>query len=247
MFQRLILVLGITYLLAGCQFTETMVLNEDGSGRMSIQVDMGEFMEMPGVMEGDTTMTKQDTIISFKSLLTQMKDSISNLPVEKQNQLKALEKYQMRMFSDPEKKQFWMEVFTDFKNVEEANDILWSFGQSGNFIPGSSNNAKEGNSDFEEPELIGVNYSFGNGKFKRDGFIKNEEGHQAQLDSLKQSESFMSEITYKLKYTFPKKIKSTTASDATYSDDRKTIAIEKSFLDYFKNPDILDIEVELEH
>jgi hypothetical protein len=246
MLQRLLFVVGNVLFLVSCQFTETMVLNEDGSGRMSINVDMSEFMEMPGVMEADSSITKQDTIISFKTLLMEKKDSIAKLSKEQQDKLKALENYQMHMFSDPDKKQFMMDVFTDFKSVGEANDILWGFGQSGNFIPGASNNSNEENAGFDEPELIGVYYTFERGKFKRDAFVKDVEEHQAQVDSLKQTESFMGGITYKIKYTFPRKIKSTNIPDALYSEDRKTMELEKSFIDYFKNPDILDIEVELE-
>ncbi len=247
MFQRLIVVFGVVLVLASCQFTETMVLNEDGSGRMSINVDMGEFMGMPGVMDGDSAMTKQDTIILYKTLLTEKKDSIASLPKEIQDRLNALENYQLHLFSDPDQKQFTMDVFTDFKTVGEANDILSAFGQSGSFIPGTTNTSDQENSDFDEPEFIGVNYTFERGKFKRDAFIKNIEGHQAQIDSLKQTESFMDGITYKIKYTFPRKIKSTSVSDVLYSEDRKTMELERGFLEYFKNPDVLDLEVELEN
>ena len=56
----------------------------------------------------------------------------------------------------------------------------------------------------------------------------------------------MSGMTYKLKYTFPRKIKKSSVEDATYSLDGKTIEMERSFIDYIKNPDIMDLEVELE-
>ena len=56
----------------------------------------------------------------------------------------------------------------------------------------------------------------------------------------------MSGISYKLKYTFPKKIKKTSAEDATFSLDGKTLELERGFVEYLKNPDVLDIEVELE-
>lgn len=247
MLQRILVVLCATLTLASCQFTETMVLQEDGSGRMSISVDMGEVMGMSGAMEGDANMVKQDTVISFKSLLQEKKDSIAKLPQSSQDKLKAIEEYQLHLISDPDQKQFIMDVYTDFKKVGEANDLFWGFGQSGNFIPGASNNSQEGSSDFEEPEIIGVSYTFTNGKFKRDAFIKDKEAHQVQLDSLKLTESFMSEIKYKLKYTFPRKIKSATLTEVLLSDDGRTLELEKSFLDYFKNPDILDLEIELEN
>ncbi len=75
---------------------------------------------------------------------------------------------------------------------------------------------------------------------------KNEKLHQQQVDSLKQGEAFMGGSNYTLKYTFPKKIKKTSNSEATFSEDRKTVTVQKSFIEYFKNPDLLDLEVELE-
>ena len=56
----------------------------------------------------------------------------------------------------------------------------------------------------------------------------------------------MSGITYKVKYTFPRKIKSTSVEDATFSLDGKTLELQRNFIDYMKNPDVLDIEVVLE-
>jgi len=74
-----------------------------------------------------------------------------------------------------------------------------------------------------------------------------KEQHSAQMDSLKQVESFMGRTQYKIKYTFPRRIKSASIEDATFSLDGKTLELSRGFLDYFKNPDVLDIEVELEN
>ncbi len=73
-----------------------------------------------------------------------------------------------------------------------------------------------------------------------------QELFQQQLDSLEGAEMFLSGSTYTLKYHFPKKIKSTTAEEATFSQDGKTLIYEVNFLDLMKNPSVLDLEVELE-
>ena len=57
---------------------------------------------------------------------------------------------------------------------------------------------------------------------------------------------FLSGSTYTLKYHFPRKVKSTTAEEATFSADGKTLIYEVSFLEMMKDPKLLDIEVELE-
>ena len=64
---------------------------------------------------------------------------------------------------------------------------------------------------------------------------------------MKQAEGFMGTMVYKLKYTFPKKIVKSSIEDARFSLDGKTIEVESTFLEYLKNPDVLDLEVELEN
>ncbi len=44
MYKKLIAVTTIIFSLVSCQFTETMVLQEDGSGRMSIKMDLSEMI-----------------------------------------------------------------------------------------------------------------------------------------------------------------------------------------------------------
>lgn len=67
-----------------------------------------------------------------------------------------------------------------------------------------------------------------------------------QVDSLKGSESWLKNMKYTLKYTFPKKIVKSSIDDATYSLDAKTIEVTRSFVAYVKDPNVLDLEIELE-
>jgi hypothetical protein len=107
-------------------------------------------------------------------------------------------------------------------------------------------NGNATNNKASESDAVGVAFSFKKGIFKRDAFIIDEKAHQELIDSLKGAASFMRGITYQLKYTFPTKVIKASAKDAKLSLDGKTIEIERSFLAYLKNPDILDLEVELE-
>lgn len=243
-FKKIIALIVVSVALVSCQFTETLVLNEDGTGTMAISMDLSEMMAFSGEMAQDSTFAKQDTVVSFKDLLEEKKDSIAQLPMAEQKRLKAMENYKMRMVTDPETNKMVIDIFTDFKNVAEANDLMKGFEQSQNVIPGATSNPEEDKGS--EPEVIGVSYTYAKGKFKRDAFIKDKVQHKAQVDSLKNAEAFMSGITYKVKYTFPKKIKKASVDDATFSLDGKTLELQRSFVEYIKNPDILDIEVELE-
>ncbi len=72
MLYRTVLILLIAFTVVSCQFIETMVLNEDGSGRMSIEMDMGEMMAFGGMLE-DTLEVRKDTIISMRDVLEEKK------------------------------------------------------------------------------------------------------------------------------------------------------------------------------
>lgn len=242
--QILVLIL-VAFSLVSCQFNETLVLNEDGTGRMSLSMDLSEMMAFGGEMSQDSTFTKQDTIVSLKEIFEEKKDSISKLSKAEQKRLKSIENYKIHMVSDPDENKLIVDVFSDFKDVSEANNLMQGFEQTESLLPG--NKSAGADDDSPESELLGVSYTFKKGVFKRDAFIKDEERHKSQLDSLKQAESFMSSMKYKIKYTFPRRIKKASAEDATYSLDGKTIELERNFLDYFKNPDVLDLEVELEN
>lgn len=247
MIKKLFFLLALSIPLISCQFTETLQLNEDGSGRMAIVMDMSEMMAMGGDMMKDSVATKLDTIISMKTFLEEKKDSISQLSEKKQMQLKKLENYYIQTSMDTEKGEMIINMYTDFKNIDEANDIFNGLGQTGSLMPGLGDQMSMNDDEKEDDkEIIGVSYSYKNKKFIRDSFIKDVVKHKQEVDSLKKTESFMGAMRYKLKYSFPSKIVKSSIENATYSLDGKTIEVEASFTDYFKNPDILDLEIELE-
>ncbi|MEH6763754.1 MAG: hypothetical protein V7655_04570 [Aequorivita antarctica] len=242
---KLLLLFILAFTFVSCQFTETMVMNEDGSGTMRVEVNLNEMMAFGGGAMGDSTVMKMDTIVYMKQFLEEKKDSISKLSITEQQKLKKLENFNIHIKMDSETSEMVYDISTNFKNINEANDMLNGLEQAGNLIPNKDAN-NEIKKEEDSPEVVGVNYSFKNGIFKRDAYIKDEKLHAQQVDSMKQAEAFMGGSNYMLKYTFPKKIKNTSNPDATFSADKKTVSIQAPFLEYFKNPDLLDLEVELE-
>lgn len=245
MLQKLFFLFALAFTATSCQFTETMVMNEDGSGIMTVEVNLNEMMAFGGQAMADSTVVKMDTIVYMKQFLEEKKDSISKLSVTEQQELKKLENFNIHIKMDSETSEMVYDISTNFKNISEANDILKGLEQAGNLMPNPDANT-EIKKEEDTPEIVGVNYSFEKGIFKRDAYIKDEKLHQQQVDSMKQAEAFMGSSNYVLKYTFPKKIKKTSNPDATFSEDKKTVSIQAPFLDYIKNPDLLDLEVELE-
>ena len=233
-------------LLMSCQFKESMVMDENGQGRISVQIDLAEMMAFTGGFDADSTMTKQDTIITFKDFLVEKKDSIATLPLAEQERLKALENYALHMFIDPEAEEMLMNLYLDFDDISEANDIFRGFEQAGALIPGNAVNIG-GDASKSDEQVIGVKYEFKKNIFKRDSYIIDQVAYQAKMDSIGPVEAFLSGVEYTLEYTFPRKIKSASVEDATFSLDGKTISVRRKFIDYMKNPDILDLEVSLEN
>jgi|TARA_R110002110_G_scaffold64434_11_gene178059 hypothetical protein len=245
MFLKGLFVFLLMPTLISCQFTETIVFNEDNSGKMSIEMDMGEMMAFGGETS-DSIATKKDTLIFIKDILEEKKDSISKLPKVEQQKLRRMENYEMRMKIDSENDELLFNLAVNFKSIEKANGLLEGFSDSMSLMPNTGADLKFDVDDEVSSDAIAVDYSFKRSKFSRDAYINDEEKHKMQLDSLEGSESWLQNIKYTLKYTFPRKIVKSSIDDATYSLDAKTIEVTRNFVAYMKDPNILDLEIELE-
>lgn len=245
MIKKLFFLIVMATTIISCQFTETMVLNEDGSGRMSIELNMDDFMAMGG-SSMDSVATKIDTTVYMKELLKEKKDSISQLPKAEQDRLKKMENFNIHIKMDTETSEMGFDVHTDFRTINEANDLMNGITQAGNLMPSDDEITSDDNQDEAPSDVIGVSYSFKNGVFKRDAYVKDEKLHKQQLDSLKSTEDFLTGMNYTLSYTFPRPVKNASNAEASLSLDGKTITVVAGFIDYMKDPDLLDLEVELE-
>lgn len=244
----LITIISACFLLVftSCEFSETIVLNADGSGKIKIQMDASELMTMIPAMVGEDELKgmeeRIDTTFFFADILKQSKDSIAQLPVEQQKKLKNLEPFGVHVKMDPEKGEMLYDIFLNFKDISEANEMFKVFNQ----ISNTGTNTVNSSEGLPNQESIKVHYSFNNNVFKRNAFISDRILHQQELDSLQNMEMMMGNTVYKLNYTFPKSIKSVTNSEATFSADRKSLYLQANYFDYFRNPDLLSVEVVLD-
>ncbi len=239
-FRSLLLVLA---LVSACNFTEEIHLNDDGSGKISINFDGSEMMEMAGEEMMKSGEKAIDSVISFKSFLEEKKDSIATLSLEEQARLKKLEPFSMHMIMNPETKEMKFDMYSEFKNLEEVGDAFNTFQDASSIGPGSKNQASSARNGTQGSE---VKYAFNANTFTRKARIVDSVLQQQSLDSLAGAEMFLSSSMYRLKYHFPRRVKSASVESATFSADGKTLFYEVSFLSYMKNPDTLNIEVELE-
>lgn len=240
-------ILALTTLLAlfsSCNFTEEIHLQEDGSGKLSIFFDGSELMAMAGEEMQKNNEEPIDSLIYFKDFLEEKKDSIAQLPEEEQAKLKKLEPFTMHMLMNPEEKLMRFDLSSEFDQIDEVNDAFNTFQEASALTPGGKSDQPAPKPMEQQPTE--VNYSFDDGVFTRTAIILDEELFQKSLDSLQGADMFLSGSTYTLKYHFPRRVKSASIEEATYSADGKTLIYEVNFMDVLKDPKALDIKVELE-
>jgi len=239
----------IAILLIGCQFSEDLHLNADGSGTISFNFDGSEIMKIGGdkITEGKEEII--DSLIVFKDFLEKKKDSISKLSPEEQERLMKLENFKMHMLMNPRSKEMKFDLNSDFKSVEELGDLFNNFKTASSIGNKNSQSSTPGGASLsiaEGEEPTKVMYSFKNDTFKRITKILDQDKLKTSLDSLEQMKMFLASSKYKIKYHFPKKIKKISSDKALFSQDGKSFTLEVGFLEYMEDPKILDIEVELE-
>lgn len=241
------LALALTFF-TSCQFSENIYINEDGSGRMSFQMDGAELMEMMGDEfgngEGKGKQTEIDSIVSFKDVFAERKDSIAKLSPEQQAKLKQLENFKMRMLMSAKDKKMNFDMFTEFKNVGELQDMFAAMNTAGDLD--NKNAAKTNPMSGIAGKGTETSYTFKGNTFKRTVTITDKEKLSKVKDSLGQAKMMFASSGYKLNYHFPRKIKSVNLENAMFSDDRKSFSVEVNFLQYITNPEMLNVEVVLE-
>ncbi|MDT0606888.1 hypothetical protein [Croceitalea rosinachiae] len=228
-----------------CNFTEEVYLNDDGSGKLSINFDANELMAMAGSLDSLKQEKAMDSTIVFKDLLEEKKDSIAQLPSEEQAKLKKLEAFSMHIVMKPEEQKMQFEMFSEFKNVNEVNDAFNAFQNVSALGPSPMGGNQAPPMPVQDPTTQ-VNYTFSGNQFSRSTTIINQELFQKSLDSLAGAEMFLSSSTYTFKYHFPRRVKNVNVEGATFSMDGKTMIYEVSFLDMMKMPESINLEVELE-
>ncbi|MBC2837710.1 hypothetical protein [Robiginitalea sp. SC105] len=240
---RVCLMLGLLAGVAACNLTEEIYLKSDGSGSIALQFDGSEMMDMAEGL-ADSTSQKMDSVIYFSDILREKKDSIATLPADEQERLRNLEPYRMRMQSDPDAGEMLFTLERDFTDLSEVEDSFNAFQRAGTLDPDDESASMPGAPEIYESTQ--VSYALKDGIFRRKSVITDSVLHQRRLDSLEQSAMFLSGSTYTLKIHFPSRVKSSSAQNATLSMDGKTLIHEVGFMDYLRDPGVLDLEVELE-
>ena len=226
-----------------CTFTEEIHLKNDGSGTYAFKMDMGTMMASLKDMNSKDSIKETkvlDTIILFKDILEENKDSISKLEADEKAMIEALEDLKLHMQVDEEKGIMLMDFGMDFHNISDLKNMEEKIAKA----QALSDQKKE---DGGMPSKTNIVYSFDGNIFKRSVSLKDLPKEKIQeIDaSINESSSFFDESIYRLVYHFEKDIKEVTFKNAVISDNKRTMTIEVPMDSIVKNPMWLDFEVKL--
>lgn len=225
-----------------CNFTERVTVKDDGSGQMSLEIDASQLMAMAGDEMAKQGEERKDSTFTFKEILDEKRDSIAKLPKADQERLKKLENFKVHMMMDPKTSEFKMDIFTDFQKAEDITDIMQAFSElnkmnkAGGAPSGMSLEKKESD----------VKYFYDGKKFVKTikpAKTKEEEKSDEDAAGEEMMKSMFEESTYTVIYQFPKPVKSVSDKSAVISDDKKTVTVTYSLLDYFDKPEDMGLEV----
>lgn len=228
-----------------CHFTEEIHLNEDGSGSIALSFDGSQLLSLSDSATVAEQPKRMDSIVRFSDVLDEKRDSIRKLPPEEQERLEKLRPYEMRMITDHEAGEMRFILSRKFREISEVGDAFNAFQDAGALDPAKGENTPMEPTD-QVSQSTEVVYSFKGNTFSRRGIVVDSALHQQRIDSLRGSESFLEESTYKLEIHFPRRVRSANVSNATLSMDGKTLFYEVAFLEYLLKPEVLDLEVILE-
>ncbi len=251
---QIIILAILSILFINCEIKEEITFNKDGSGELFYTYDMSKMLkEIPDSSKAADDM---DTIFDFDKMLNdpKFKDSIAALSPEKRKTLESLRMMKMKMIVNSEEKKAEMGFGFGFKDINKLEDVLKKIQTAQQAVK----TKKDGNPIKESPLYDGlsgnnqnVSYSFDGKHFKKSVSLKHKitEKDNKDMDNMVKSQDEISKLFDALKYTiilnFPKKIKKVNNKNAVFSNNHKTVSISYSIDEYLKNPEKLNLEIEL--
>ncbi|WP_243470990.1 hypothetical protein [Winogradskyella sp. MH6] len=261
--RKVFLIIVFACFIASCNVTESIVFNQDGSGEFLATYEMGEAIKAMSVaMGGDENKEKKeggeimDTTIVFADIMETYKDSVAALPEEKRLAMEAVKDMYMRMQINEDEGVMSFGMGMQFESIDDLKDIrkklkkMQSLNSQGDQVNAMKENSPLGN--FMGNENNDVAYIYTTDGFSRMTSIKlPDEATEDAIDELfdetdESNQQFLEYFEgsfYNVKLTFPKAVKSIDVEGAEFSDDRKTVTYKTNWVEYLKNPKLLDVNL----
>lgn len=248
---KYLLPLSFACLMMGClDINENVDIKKDGSGKMAVDMDLSQMVEMLQTYMGKDElakkgMEKMDTTIQMKDLV----DTAKNLSAEKKALLRP---GFVHIKMDLDQKVFTTHMQFPFNSLAQLQSLYktMSDGSLGNTnllsgLAGQSGQGGQGSPDINQFNGI---YDF----TCRDGvMIKklNDEKWKAlkndpQMSQMQQASQMGMEILYTTTIALPRPVKKVDNPLAKLSDDKKTVTIKYNLVDVFEKPEQFGYNIE---
>lgn len=245
---KLFLPVCIILLFTGClDIDENVKVNQDGSGKLSLDMDMSQMVEMlQQYMSKDEQlqkgMEKMDTTIQMKDIV----DTVSSLTAE-QKALFRPGSVSIKMDMDQKIFKTHMQFpFTSLDNLQKLYKAMGD-GSLGNAKLMSSLTGDQGSGSPDINQFSGIydvvckdgNMSKSLNKAKWDKLMADP-----QMEQVKQASQMGIEVMYTTSLTLPRPVKKVDNPLAKLSDDKKTVTIKYNLIDVFEKPDKFNYHIE---
>jgi len=246
-------------LLTGCSVYEDLYFLEDGQVKYNMTIDAGELMSIAGTssLKGNDKLPK-DSIINFSQLV---KDSLkNNISPETEQHLKNIEPLFMRVENNDSEGVMKISLFGDFANFDAFTKAFASMSEMESKIKNKENNPI---SRLSVDNIFSRNlFSWNGTSLKRTvklsavneeslGEEETDDGEDASDKKLNKDidlsmARLFSQGTMTVKYHFPKKVKSVSNKNATFSMDGKTVILNYPASLFLEPNNELSIDIEIE-
>jgi hypothetical protein len=235
------LLLGL--LATSCQITETIHLNEDGSGKIETESlrDEQSYMQLTG--ENYSKEEKfEDTTYVFKDFITKYAETFSKLPTFEKAIFQKYANVNVHIKKSSYEKEFRTKIRQEFDKISAVPDLYKTQEYADDLEHNYALTAEE--------HYYSVSYAFDGSLFKRIVRISDEVELKKQQDKISAMKTRVSNFKinqpYVLKYHFPRKIKSVSNVNAKISEDKKSLELQFLIADCLVNPESTNLEVILE-
>jgi hypothetical protein len=228
--------------LLGCHVTETIYLNDDGTGTIGmIQLrDEQSYVQLAG--ENYSKEEKfMDTTYVFKDFISKYSETFSKLTPAEKAVFQKFEAVNVHIKKSSYEKEFRTTITQNFSKIEDVPDLY----KTGDY----ASDLKHNYALSAEEHYYNISYTFDGSHFKRIVKITDPVELKKQQDNivaLKSRSKFKINEPYTLNYHFPRKIKSVSNSNAKISEDKKSLELHFLLSDCLQNPEITNLEVVLE-
>lgn len=256
-FFKIIIITILPFCLTNCTIKERVVFNEDGTGEYLMSYDMGEFMKQMNSKMGsqsssiDKKNEVMDTTIVFKDIMETYKDSVAALPEDKRMAMEAVQDMYMKMTMDEEKGVFNFGIGLDFNSISDLANIGEKIEKAKSLNAQNDQvSAMKGSplGKFMGENNYNCSYEYTKNMFSRQTTLpENWDVEGLKFDETDETDNefmaYFENANYVIEYTFPKKIISHSIENAQLSNSDKTITYKVSWLEFLKNPKLLDVNL----